>query len=173
MRWIAFLYPIMELWSLIELGARTTVGAALLWVLVAGLVGLAAIRFAGMQVLTRLQAAQREGALQQHLLAGDVALAIAGLLLVAPGLISDSLALLIMIPPFRGLLGKLMGLRGVNTGAQFTHSFSQPQADAHARSEGGDGVILEGEFQEVAATPAKIRRRGPDGPVDPDPAARG
>tara|TARA_E500000331_G_C16923037_1_gene568574 strand:- start:149 stop:625 length:477 start_codon:yes stop_codon:yes gene_type:complete len=153
----------MELWSLIELGARTTAGAALLWVLVAGLLGLAAIRFAGTQVLARLQAAQREGALQQHLLAGDMALAIAGLLLIAPGLISDLLALLIMIPPFRGWLGKLMGLRGVKTGAQFTHSFSQPQADAHARSEGGDGVILEGEFQEVDATPAKIQRQGPEG----------
>lgn len=163
MRWIAFLYPMMELWSLIELGARTTAGAALLWVLVAGLVGLAAIRFAGTQVLTRLQAAQREGALQQKLLAGDMALAFAGLLLMVPGLISDSLALLIMVRPFRGLLGKLMGLRGVNTGAQFTHSFSQSQADAHARSEGGDGVILEGEFQEVDGTPAKIQRRGPDG----------
>lgn len=163
MRWIVLLYPMMELWSLIELGARTTAGAALLWVLVAGLLGLAAIRFAGTQVLARLQAAQREGALQQHLLAGDMALAIAGLLLIAPGLISDLLALLIMIPPFRGWLGKLMGLRGVKTGAQFTHSFSQPQADAHARSEGGDGVILEGEFQEVDATPAKIQRQGPEG----------
>ena len=163
MRWVVLLYPMMELWSLIELGARTTAGAALLWVLVAGLLGLAAIRFAGTQVLARLQAAQREGALQQHLLAGDMALAIAGLLLIAPGLISDLLALLIMIPPFRGWLGKLMGLRGVKTGAQFTHSFSQPQADAHARSEGGDGVILEGEFQEVDATPAKIQRQGPDG----------
>ena len=163
MRWVVLLYPMMELWSLIELGARTTAGAALLWVLVAGLLGLAASRSAGTQVLARLQAAQREGALQQHLLASDMALAIAGLLLIAPGLISDSLALLIMIPPFRGWLGKLMGLRGVKTGAQFTHSFSQPQADAHARSEGGDGVILEGEFQEVDATPAKIQRQGPEG----------
>ena len=162
MRWIAFLYPMTERWSLVELGARTTAGAALLWLLVAGLVGLAAIRFAGTQVLARLQAAQREGALQQHLLAGDMALAIAGLLLIAPGLISDSLALLIMIPPFRGWLGKLMGLRGVSTGAQFTHSAYPPQADVHARSEGDDGVTLEGEFQELDAAPPAIERQGPD-----------
>ena len=101
MGWIFFLYPLMELWSLIELGAQTTAATAVLWVLVAGLVGLGAIRFAGTQVLTRLQAAQREGALQQHLLAGDMALAFAGLLLMVPGLISDALAVLIMIPPLR------------------------------------------------------------------------
>ena len=162
MGWIVFFYPLMELWSLIELGAQTTAVTALLWVLVAGLMGLGAIRFAGTQVLTRLQAAQREGALQQHLLAGDMALAFAGLLLVVPGLISDALALLIMIPPVRGLLAKLIGLRGVSTGAGFTHSAAQPHADVRARSEGDEGVTLEGEFQELDATPPAIERHGPD-----------
>jgi len=162
MGWIVFLYPLMELWSLIELGARTTAGTAVLWILVAGLAGVGAIRFAGTQVLTRLQAAQREGALQQHLLAGDMALAFAGLLLMVPGLISDVLAVLIMIPPVRRLLAKLMGLRAVSTGAQFTHSAYPPQADVHARSEGDDGVTLEGEFQELDAAPPAIERHGSD-----------
>ena len=164
MRLAVFLYPLIELWSLIELGARTTAVYAVLWVLMAGLIGLTAIRFAGVQVLTRLQAAQREGALQQHLLAGDMALAFAGLLFMVPGLVSDVLAVLIMIPPVRVVLGKLLGLRELHTGAQFTHSFSQSQGNAHARSEGGDGVTLEGEFQELDATPPAIERQGPDAP---------
>ena len=162
MGWIFFLYPLMELWSLIELGAQTTAATAVLWVLLAGLVGLGAIRFAGTQVLIRLQAAQREGALQQRLLAGDMALAFAGLLLMIPGLISDALALLVMIPPLRRLLAKLMGLRGVSTGAQFTHSAYPPQADAQTRSEGDDGVTLDGEFQELDAAPPAIERHGSD-----------
>ena len=162
MGWIFFLYPLMELWSLIELGAQTTAATAVLWVLLAGLVGLGAIRFAGTQVLIRLQAAQREGALQQRLLAGDMALAFAGLLLVIPGLISDALALLVMIPPLRRLLAKLMGLRGVSTGAQFTHRAYPPQADTQARSEGADGVTLEGEIQELDAAPPAIERHGSD-----------
>ena len=117
-----------------------------------------------MPVLTRLQAAQQEGALlQQHLLAGDMVLAFAGLLLMVPGLISDALALLIMIPPLRILLAKLMGLRAINTGAQFTHSFSEPQTDVHSRSEGGDGVTLEGDFQQLDATPPAIEPHDPDG----------
>ena len=162
MKWLLFLYPWLELWSLIELGAQTTAATAVLWVLLAGLVGLGAIRFAGTQVVSRLQAAQREGALQQHLLAGDMALAFAGLLLMVPGLISDALALLIMIPPVRRLLAKLFGLRGVSTDAQFTHGACPSQADIHARSEGDDGVTLEGEFQELDATPPPIGRHGPD-----------
>ena len=162
MGWIVFLYPLMELWSLIELGAQTTASTAVLWVLLAGLVGLGAIRFAGTQALSRLQAAQREGALQQHLIAGDMALAVAGLLLMVPGLISDALALLIIIPPVRRLLATIMGWGGVSTDTQFTHSAYPPQADVHARSEGDDGVTLEGEFQELDVTPPAIERHGPD-----------
>ena len=150
MRWMIFLYPLMELWSLIELGAQTSAGTAVLWVLCAGLAGVAAIRVAGAQVLTRLQVAQREGALQQNLLAGDMALAFAGLLLAVPGLVSDALALLIVIPPLRGLLVKLSGFRGMTSGAQFSQSHAH-----HARWNAGpprggdDGVTLEGEFQEL------------------------
>ena len=52
MRIALLLYPLLELWSLIELGAQTSVGLAVLWVLGAGFLGMAAIRFAGTQVLS-------------------------------------------------------------------------------------------------------------------------
>ena len=92
MRIALLLYPLLELWSLIELGAQTSAGLAVLWVLAAGFLGMTTIRFAGAQVLSRLQAAQREGVLQQQLVASDMALAIAGLLLIIPGLLSDAMA---------------------------------------------------------------------------------
>ena len=58
MRIALLLYPLVELWSLIELGAQTSAGLAVLWVLGAGFLGMTTIRFAGAQVLSRLQAAQ-------------------------------------------------------------------------------------------------------------------
>ena len=67
MRVALLLYPLLELWSLIELGAATSAGLAVLWVLGAGFVGMATIRFAGAQVVSRLQAAQQQGMLQQQL----------------------------------------------------------------------------------------------------------
>jgi UPF0716 protein FxsA len=90
MGWIFFLYPFLELWSLIELGAQTSALTALAWVLGAGVGGVATIRFAGAQALSHLQAAQREGRLQQSLVAQDMVLVVAGFLLVIPGLISDA-----------------------------------------------------------------------------------
>ena len=97
MRIALLLYPLLELWSLIELGAQTSAGLAVLWVLAAGFLGMTTIRFAGAQVLSRLQAAQREGVLQQQLVASDMALAVAGLLLIIPGLLSDAMAVLVLI----------------------------------------------------------------------------
>ena len=75
------------------------------FVLGAGFAGMTTIRLAGAQVLSRLQAAQREGVLQQQLVASDMALAVAGLLLIVPGLLSDGLAMLVLIRPVRYLLG--------------------------------------------------------------------
>ena len=75
MRIALLLYPLLELWSLIELGAQTSAGLAVLWVLGAGFLGMTTIRFAGAQVLSRLQAAQREGVLQQQLVASVASLA--------------------------------------------------------------------------------------------------
>ena len=158
MRGIWLLYPLLELWSLIELGAQTSAGLAVLWVMGAGFIGMAAIRFAGAQVLARLQAAQREGVLQQQLVASDMALAIAGLLLIIPGLISDSLAVLILIRPVRHVLGRMVAARwsrGASHGGD-AHMHRHAKHDAfQARQAGGDatqqddGVTLEGEFQEL------------------------
>lgn len=166
MRIALLLYPLLELWSLIELGAQTSAGLAVLWVLGAGFLGMTTIRFAGAQVLSRLQAAQREGALRQQLVAGDLSLAIAGLLLIIPGLLSDALAVLVLIRPFRRLLGVLFAARwslGANYGASgHRHHDAHGHTDHGAYQDGpgagrshdrgnrqDDGVILEGEFQEL------------------------
>ena len=80
MRWLLFLYPWLELWSLIELGARTSPTTAMLWLLGAGVVGIGLFRLAGRHTLQHLQQAQREGALSQQLLMGNVARLVAGVL---------------------------------------------------------------------------------------------
>ena len=162
MRGAWLLYPLLELWSLIELGAQTSAGLAVLWVLGTGFVGMATIRFTGAKVLSRLQAAQREGQFQQQLVAGDLSLAIAGLLLIIPGLLSDALAVLVLIRPSRRLLGFLFAARWSKGDWASASSHSQHEThhhidqDAlharHSREDAGqqdEGVIVEGEFQEL------------------------
>ena len=112
MRWIVFLYPWLELWSLLALGSRTSAGMAMLWVLGAGVLGVIMIRVAGAQTLGQLRTAQQSGSLQAQLLQDNVALAIVGLLLLIPGMVSDLLALLVLIKPLRGLIYRAVAPRG-------------------------------------------------------------
>ena len=142
MRWIVFLYPWLELWSLLALGSRTSAGTALLWVLGAGVLGVIMIRVAGAQTLGQLRTAQQSGSLQAQLLQDHVALAIVGLLLLIPGMVSDLLAVLVLIRPLRGLIYRAVapiccGASGVFSGG-FEHTH-----------QGEEGVTLEGEYEQV------------------------
>ena len=186
MRIALLLYPLVELWSLIELGAQTSAGLAVLWVLGAGFLGMTTIRLAGAQVLSRLQAAQREGVLQQQLVASDMALAVAGLLLIVPGLLSDGLAMLVLIRPVRYLLGGAVAAgwsKGGNRQAT-GHTFHGTQHHAHqhthqdashtrrSRGPGGpqnDGVTLEGEFQKLDSEAPQLPPQDSDQPDSGSP----
>ena len=181
MRIPLLLYLLLELWSLIELGARTSAGLAVLWVLGAGFLGMTTIRFAGAQVLSRLQAAQREGVLQQQLVASDMALAIAGLLLIIPGLLSDALALLVLIRPVRHLLGSAVAARWSQGGNHYATGGGDSDARGHAQHGAfqdrpytgsaqdlgrrqDDGMTLEGEFQELDPDAPQLPRQDSEPP---------
>ena len=143
MRWIVFLYPWLELWSLLALGSRTSAGMAMLWVLGAGVLGVIMIRVAGAQTLGQLRTAQQSGSLQGQLLQDHVALAIVGLLLLIPGMVSDLLAVLVLIRPLRGLIYRAVAPSGGVSGA-FNGGFEH-------NHQGGEGVTLEGEYEQVGA----------------------
>ena len=144
MRWVVFLYPWLELWSLLALGSRTSAGVALLWVLGAGVLGVVMIRVAGAQTLGQLRTAQQSGSLQAQLLQDNVALAIVGLLLLIPGMVSDVLAVLLLIRPLRGLI-----YHSVASSGGFSGEFSGGFQHTHHTHQGDDGVTLEGEFEQV------------------------
>jgi UPF0716 protein FxsA len=98
-KWLLLLYPWLELWSLIELGGQTTPLVSLAWVLGALMLGGSMIRWAGRNSLQRLAQASAGGTLPQQLLLADFAMILSGLLLAIPGLVSDLLAVLILITP--------------------------------------------------------------------------
>ena len=158
MKWLLFLYPWLELWSLIELGIQTSATSAMFWVLGASVLGIGLFRLAGRQTLEHLQQAQREGVLSQQLLMGNVSRFVAGVLLIIPGLISDVLAVAVLIAPLRMLLAKLLVSGSINAQhnpyqgqGQGESSGFQPWADNRRFED--DGVTLEGDFEPVSPEP--------------------
>ena len=110
MRLFFLLLPWLELFTLIQLGIETSALTALLYVLATLVLGMAIIRHQGMSLFTRMQDLQAGRVLGQQLLLDGMAVGIAGLLLMVPGLISDFFAIIVLIGPLRRRLGRwLMG----------------------------------------------------------------
>ncbi len=124
MPWIFLLLPWLELWTLIELGAATSALTALAWVAVSLVLGVGLIRRQGEGMLRRIQEQQATGGFfSPQWMMDDLALVGSGLLLMVPGLITDTLAVVFAIAPLRRLLVRSLGIRSVDTGhysGQFT-----------------------------------------------------
>lgn len=162
MRWLFFLYPWLELFSLIQLGAETSVLFAMTWVFGMILAGVLLLRRVGMASIGRLRAAQQGRMLQQQLLLDDMAGVVAALLLIIPGLLSDMLALIVLIGPLRRGLARLLSPQATQS-AQTTQFESAAGDRQQTRRFEGDGhppygaaphhaqehITIDGEYQRV------------------------
>lgn len=147
MRLLLLFYPWLELLSLIQLGIETRAIVPLLWVLVMFMLGAALLRRVGTASVLRLREAQQSGVLQQSLFVDDLAVAVAALLFMIPGLLSDFFAVVVLIGPLRRLLARFFLGKVVS------------QADAsgwHASSMSGDdskfqsSEVIEGDYQDIS-----------------------
>jgi UPF0716 protein FxsA len=132
MRWILFLLPWFELFSLIQLGSRVGALAALAYVFLTAVLGLSILRIQGLEVVGKLRQAQAAGSVAPQLMLADMAVGLAGLLLLTPGLLTDAVAVLLLIGPLWRRIG----------------SAFRPDAGP-ARESGGAGDLLEGEFRRL------------------------
>ncbi len=150
MRLLLLFYPWLELLSLIQLGIETSAMVPLLWVLAMFMLGAALIKRVGTASVLRLREAQQSGVLQQSLFLDDVAVAVAALLLMIPGLISDFFAVVVLIGPLRRFLARLL------TGKLASQSSASGRHNSASASTLGGGSnfrsseVYEGEYQDIS-----------------------
>ena len=151
MRLLLLFYPWLELLSLIQLGIETSAMVPLLWVLAMFMLGAALIKRVGTASVLRLREAQQSGVLQQSLFLDDVAVAVAALLLMIPGLISDFFAVVVLIGPLRRFLARLLTGK---LASQSSASSRPNSASASASAPGGSNFrssgVYEGEYQDIS-----------------------
>lgn len=135
MRLFFLLLPWLELFTLIQLGIETSALTAVFYVLATLVLGLFVLRRQGMQMLERLQGVQQGRVLGSDLLVDDMAMGLAGVLLMFPGMISDFAALVVMIGPLRRRLAGALGA-------------SQPEPYAPQRDNDSEFTI-EGQYTRV------------------------
>ena len=145
MRWFFLLLPFVELLTLIWLFEQIGIFTSLAYGVVTLFLGLAIMHAQGLEIAARLRSAQGQVVVGQ-LLGAELAVGLAGFLLMIPGLLTDTLALLVLIPPLRRRLGALCGLllsaRPVTWGSS-AHGGAGASAERPVET-------IEGEFQRLA-----------------------
>lgn len=140
--------PVAEVWLLVLVARQIGVWATVLILLGEAVVGALLIRRAGRQAWTALNSSLTTG--QQPETLGDAAFVlVGGFLLLVPGLLTDLVALVVLLPFTRPLARWLLGLivvrRSVRLGLDLT-------AATH-----GDGTVIEGEVVEAPPEDRIIR----------------
>lgn len=98
------LLPLVELWLLIRIGAEIGATLTLGLVLASAALGVVVLNRQGFHTLAKVRARLAQGEAPAAEILDGTLLALAGLLLVLPGPLTDTLGLLGLIPGLRGRL---------------------------------------------------------------------
>lgn len=102
------LFPLLELYLLIELGRRIGVAPTILLVIITGFSGVLLARAQGFWVLKRIAVNLRQAQLPGEELLDGMAILVGAAFLLTPGLISDTAGLLLLIPGSRGAAKRIL-----------------------------------------------------------------
>jgi len=156
MQLLFILFPFLELFSLIELGEAIGSLNAILYVIATLFVGVTLLKRQGISLLQRAQEMNSGGWISSRWLLDDMAIGFAAILLIIPGLITDSIALVLMIAPLRRILSRQFGSQYTSGRYhnQADHLYQADTANPHSTDkprESGpqreSATIIEGEYE--------------------------
>lgn len=100
--------PAVELGLLIEVGSRIGTVATLAIILTTGVVGASLARRQGLSVLAEFQRETAAGRLPAGTLVDGVVILIAAALLITPGILTDTVGFLCLVPAFRRVVKRAL-----------------------------------------------------------------
>lgn len=147
---IFVLIPVVELSVLIRVGEVLGSWNTVALVILTAVVGVSLVRSQGLSTLMSVQKKLAIGEAPGQEIVEGMMLAMAGILLLIPGFVTDLIGLILLTPITRAPLARYFYQRmqlKVVTGAQF-RAGANPFEPPHQRGQGGD--VFEGEFERKA-----------------------
>lgn len=158
--------PLIELALLIKTGQVIGFWATMGMVMGTGLLGAYILMRQSWTTVRRMQEAVAKGQPPVAPVVDGAFLVIAGALLITPGLISDTVALLLLIPPVRRAVARWLvrlAVRRAQVQVRVFEAGVRGSRDPQQASKGG-GPIIEGEFERMDEKATGPHRRiGSDG----------
>lgn len=111
--------PIVELYVFVQAAQAWGFFNALGLIVLVSIIGVAVVRHQGLRVWRRFQEQAMAGEVPDRPIADGVALLLAGVLLIIPGFVTDTVGVLLLLPPVRSGLRALLvrrasrGMRGI------------------------------------------------------------
>lgn len=150
--------PIIEIGLFIQVGGFLGLWPTIALVLITAFVGASLVRSQGIQTLMSVQGRLQQGEMPAQQILEGVMLAVAGVLLLTPGFMTDALGMLVLLPAPRAMIAKKIMEKmvvsnmsgGFHAGGQagFGQSpFGQDPFNRDPSDQSKDGNTFEGEFE--------------------------
>jgi len=163
------LVPLVELYVLIEVGSVIGALPTILLTIVTAIVGAGLMRHQGVSTMQKAQLNMAQGQVPAVEMMEGVFIFLGGLMLLIPGLITDAMGFLLLIPPIRQVLAKKLiaqrqaqyaQYKGQVYETEWTERSSDGQSIQHVRiiessSPDKDSEVIEGEVMDDAGVDKK------------------
>jgi UPF0716 protein FxsA len=147
--------PLIELYFIIVVGEAIGAFWTVILVILTAIIGVNLLRIQGMNTLAKAQRSMAQGKIPAMEMMEGIALAVAGVLLITPGFITDSIGFLCLIPAsrraiIRYLMTKTTVRTGFNAGSggfQSNQYQQKPPSESSENKSPKVGRTLEGEYR--------------------------
>ncbi|MDR6712800.1 UPF0716 protein FxsA [Pseudomonas hunanensis] len=140
------LFPVLELFVFVKVSAAIGFFPALLLIIAGSALGLLVMRVAGLATALRARESLQRGELPAEDMFHGLMLAVAGILLLIPGFISDVLGLIFLLPFTRKLAARKMRQRA-EAQAMRQRAFQDDPFNARPPEGAQRPNVIEGEYQ--------------------------
>lgn len=137
--------PLAEIAAFVFIGGMIGIVPTLVLVLVTAVIGTALLRWQGFGIMARISAETKAGKVPGRDLAHGAMILVAGVLLLTPGFVTDSLGFLLFIPAIRDLAWKLIKNRitvvATSAGGASFSAGGSPRSAGRGRPDDGSPVV--------------------------------
>lgn len=130
---LLLLIPILEIGVFIAVGGQIGVFSTLGMILLTAIIGSILLRWQGFQVLNKLQAESAAGKVPGKELVHGAMILVAGILLLTPGFVTDTLGFLLFVPGIRNVIWNFLASKikfasfgGMASGGMSGDDFKRP-----------------------------------------------
>lgn len=153
------LVPIIEIAVFIQLGEQIGLSWTLLVVVLTAIIGVNLLKQQGFKAWQQIQLSLAQGQIPAVEMAAAAQLLFAGGLLLTPGFVTDMVGFILMVPPMRLQLARILIAQGMFKAKQ-SHTFYHSQARSsqhqpatpeslheHNPDNNSEGRVIEGEYK--------------------------